>query len=205
LAAFAEVDDVAVVSVGGARVYLFAADVREYHLPIVRVAGEEVLHFGDRRGDALRVSVIEGEPHSEDDAALKALVSIEGESCRVVVPTTAEEKRINPFALPAIEVPCPLEVPFRDVAHAHHYRRCAGPFDASSGSEDIPSVSADPTETSRASVPLGDGVGGDQAEGPALAQPIEGTAEEMSDEVGIAMALLVRLFQPAWALRDAPP
>ena len=56
-----------------------------------------------------------------------------------------------------------------------------------------------------ARVALADRVGGDQPEGTALAQQTEGAAEEMRDEVGVAVRALVQRLQPVRIVRPRLP
>ena len=73
------------VSVSRVRVHLLAADVGKYRIPIPRLFRDESVHLGQRRSDTIRVGIVKGEAHSENDAALKALAGIRLEPRRIVV------------------------------------------------------------------------------------------------------------------------
>ena len=60
----------------------------------------------------------------------------------------------------------------------------------------VPPFYANPPQPGVASVALPDGVRGDEAESAVAAQEMEGAAEEVGDEVGVAVALLVQRLQP---------
>ena len=92
LSSFTEVDHVAVVRVGGARVHLLATDVRKDHLAVPRPVLDELFHFGERGGSALRVSIVEGETHAEDTMAAEAPAAVTPEPRRVVVAASVKKE-----------------------------------------------------------------------------------------------------------------
>ena len=89
----AEIDDVAMMSVGRAVVDLLAADVGEDHFGVAGILVDQPTHLGERRGNAFLVGVVEGETHAEDDAALEALAGVAVEPRRVVVAAGVEQDR----------------------------------------------------------------------------------------------------------------
>src|SRR5262245_60431723 len=95
LVTLAKVDYVAVVGLLRAGVNLLATDVGEDHFLVARVLVDESPHFGDRRRDAFRGRIVEGETHAEDDTSLEALALVGRERSRVNVVTAMEEKRRN--------------------------------------------------------------------------------------------------------------
>lgn len=78
----------------------------------------------------------------------------------------------------------------------NHHRRQAGPFHPPAGVVDRAAVGADPAEAGATRIPLGDGVGGDEAEGAPRPQEVERAAEEVGDEVGVAVGFFVEDFEP---------
>ena len=88
----AEIDDVAVVGMGRARVYLLAADVGEDGFPVVGVRLDQPMHFGKWRCDTLLVGVVEGEAHAEDVAPHEALAGVCFEPHRVGVAAPVEQE-----------------------------------------------------------------------------------------------------------------
>ena len=193
LASFAEVDHVAVMRVGWARVHFLAADVGKDHL--ASVAGHSARSVPSRRrcDNSLCVRVVEREAHAEDDATLKALAALSRRAHRVVVPAAVEQEgRDRSTSRPSRRLSA-FEAALNDVDDAHHHRRHAGPLHALARREDLAAVRADPAQPARARVALRDRVGRDQAEGPAIAQQVEGAPEEVRNEVGVAVALCVEL------------
>ncbi len=122
----------------------------------------------------------------------KALAGVRREPRRVVVAAAVEEEGGDRLDLAAVEPLRPGERALHHVDDADHDRREAGPLDALARGVDLAAVLTDPAQPGRARVALGDRVRGDQAEGAALAQQVERAPEEVGDEVGVAVALLVQ-------------
>ena len=89
---------------GRAGVHFLAADVGEDRLPVARIVLDQPPHLGQWRGDALLVGIVEGEAHSEDDAALEALARVRGQPLRVAVAAPVEQERGDRLDRLAVEV-----------------------------------------------------------------------------------------------------
>src|SRR5690348_6298657 len=80
---------------------------------------------------------------------------------------------------------------------AHHHRcRTTGPSHALAGGVDLTAVRTDPPQPGRAGVALTDRVRRDQPERAVGAQEVKPAAEEVGDEISVAVAVGVRLLQP---------
>src|SRR2546423_388049 len=80
--------------------------------------------------------------------------------------------------------------------HAHDDRCLARPFKPPIGADDHAVMLENRCQTCIARIALADRVRGDEAERSAGANQSEGSAEEMRDEVGVAVRAFVKRLQP---------
>lgn len=105
-----------------------------------------------------------------------------------------KKKSSDSLDLPVVEVLRPWESGLHHMHHAHHDRDTAGPFVALSYGEDLAAMLTDPAQAGGAGVPLTDRVCCDEPEGAFFADEIEAPAEKMGHQVGVAVALHVRVL-----------
>ena len=86
--------------------------------------------------------------------------------------------------------------PLGDVQHAHDDCGVAGPLISLGGSVNFAVVLADPAKAGGAGVALGDGVGGDEAQGASIPHQVVGAPVEVGHEVRVAVTLVVQGLQP---------
>ena len=81
----------------------FAADVWKNAFGILRVFGDQAVHFGNGRGDALFVGIVKGKAHAQQNAALKAFARVGGQAMWIVVSSGMKQKCCDLINLAAIE------------------------------------------------------------------------------------------------------
>ena len=96
----------------------------------------------------------------------------------------------------AVQIERPGHRPLVDVDHAHDHRRLARPFEPLASRVDRAAVVADPAQAGRARVTLADRVRGDQTEGALGSNEVESTAEEVGDQVGVAVRFGMNGLEP---------
>ena len=113
-----------------------------------------------------------------------------------------EQERRDPLHRVTIEHPVPCILPSDQMENADYHRRVTGPLDPLGGAVDLAAVLADPSQSGGPRIALSDGVGGDQAQRATIANQTERTPVEVCHEVGITVALLMHLLEPAWIAID---
>src|SRR5262249_30296848 len=150
------------------------------------------------------VSVVKREAHSQYGTTLKALARIGMEAARVFVPAIVENESGYEACLSAIELEWTWHLPPEDVYHAHDHRGLARPLEPLAGCVDGAAVRANRAKAGRARVALADRVRCDQAESAIVPDQGERAAEEMGDEVGVAVRFGMDYLEPVGiALRVA--
>src|SRR5262249_47425011 len=137
------------------RVEVFAVEIREEYLAVVECLRDQRLGLLNR----------EHEAHAEDNGALEGDPLVELQPLgRADDRGQGREERGNPLHLPLVEyewtgpsAPPPPDVSNFDRGHSR-------PLPAGHSTRDTAAVSGQLIQTDLASVPLGDGVGGHQAE-----------------------------------------
>ena len=72
-------------------IHFFSTKIRSDDIGVARISHEKLPHRRDRGRDVTRIGVIKGEPHSENNATLKATVEIRGESGRISMVAAIEQ------------------------------------------------------------------------------------------------------------------
>jgi hypothetical protein len=194
LAHLAEVDDVAMVGTSRTVVDLLAPDVREDSLSVASILGNQATHLGDRRRDALHVSIIECEAHPHNDAALKALSGICSELLGIAMAARMEEVRGDQRNLATVKLEWAGYLAARDVDHTHNYRGLTRPFVSLPSTVDRPAMRADPAQPGGSGIALSDRIRSDKTEASARFQKIKSPSEEVRDEVGISVRFRMNLL-----------
>ena len=176
-------------------------------LLVLRVFLDEPVHLGERRGDALLVGVVEREAHAEDDAALEALAGVGLEAHGIVVPPRWNRNAVMrstsrpSICLRSVTDPFPMCSTLTTTAArpGHLTRRRTEKISP-------PCLQIQRRPLARVS-PWAMVLVAIKAEGALLADEVERAAEEVGDEVGVAVAFSVDLASTSWdsPSRRCPP
>src|SRR4029079_8840133 len=140
--------------------------------------------------------VVKRKTHAEHNTSLETPARVCLEPLGILVATTMEKERRDCLDWPFVEQPAPIEPRLDYMNHTHNNGRSSRPLHTPTCRIDSTAMCTNPAKPRCARIPLCDRICRDQSESAAAPQQIKCLSEEISHEIGIAVALVVAEFEP---------